>query len=178
MNLDVRHEQEVIDGQPIGKITLIHTFQRLYICLDGCRRRFIASCRPFIGLDACHLKGPYRGQLILAIGIDPNNQYFPLAFAVVEAKTKDSWTWFLTKLLIDIEGRTITFKKKSWFIYIFVTFLFYLYFKGSVPTFNELIPNSEHRFCVRHIYSNMRKKFPGKQLKELFWRATRAIYQQ
>ena len=31
-------------------------FERLYICLEGCKNGFLAKCTPFIGLDACHLK--------------------------------------------------------------------------------------------------------------------------
>ena len=38
----------------------------------------------------------------MVVGRDPNDQYFPLAVAVVEGENKDSWTWFLTKLLCNI----------------------------------------------------------------------------
>ena len=62
----------------------------------------MADCRPIIGLDACHLKTKLEGQLIVAIARDPNEEYFPLAVAVVEDKTKDSWTWFINLLLADI----------------------------------------------------------------------------
>uniref|UniRef100_A0A2N9FCD3 PB1-like domain-containing protein n=1 Tax=Fagus sylvatica TaxID=28930 RepID=A0A2N9FCD3_FAGSY len=37
-------------------------FQRLYVCFEACKTGFKNACRPFIGLDACHLKGPYGGQ--------------------------------------------------------------------------------------------------------------------
>ena len=33
---------------------------------------------------------------------DPNEEYFPLAVAVVESETKDSWTWFINLLLAYI----------------------------------------------------------------------------
>ncbi|KAK9987168.1 hypothetical protein SO802_032119 [Lithocarpus litseifolius] len=36
------------------------------------------------------------------VGKDPNDEYFPFAYAVVEAETKDTWTWFLNLLLADI----------------------------------------------------------------------------
>jgi hypothetical protein len=54
-----------------------------------------SGCRPIIGLDGCHLKGVYGGQLLSAVGRAGNDNLFPIAMAVVEAKTKDSWTWFL-----------------------------------------------------------------------------------
>ncbi|RYR38239.1 hypothetical protein Ahy_A09g043212 [Arachis hypogaea] len=54
--------------------------------------------RPMIGLDGCFIKTPYGGQLLIAIGWDPNDQILPIAYAVVEAKTKDLWRWFLLNL--------------------------------------------------------------------------------
>lgn len=33
---------------------------------------------------------------------DGNNQMFPIAFAVVEGETKESWAWFFKLLLEDI----------------------------------------------------------------------------
>ena len=65
-------------------------FQRLYVYFETCKTGFKNACRPFIRLDACHLKGLYGGQLIAAIDRDPNEEYFPLAFAIVEAEIYDS----------------------------------------------------------------------------------------
>jgi hypothetical protein len=48
------------------------------------------------------LKGPHKGQLLAAISRDANNQMYPVAFAVVEAEVKYSWTWFLETLLSDL----------------------------------------------------------------------------
>ena len=77
-------------------------FGRFYVCFDGCKKAIKNSCRPFIGLDGCHLKNKYGGQLLIAVGRDPNDQYLPLAFAVVESETKDTWSWFMKLLLEDI----------------------------------------------------------------------------
>ena len=77
-------------------------FERLYICWSGCKQGFKVGYRPIIGLDACHLKTKIEGQLMVAIARDPNEEYFPLAVAVVEAETKDSCIWFINLLLIDI----------------------------------------------------------------------------
>ncbi|XP_058776394.1 uncharacterized protein LOC131650710 [Vicia villosa] len=58
--------------------------------------------RPFIRVNGCHLKTKYGGTLLIAVGRDPNDQYYPLAFGVCENDTKESWRWFLTLLLKDI----------------------------------------------------------------------------
>jgi len=77
-------------------------FGCFYMCLDGCKQGFLAGCRPFIGVDGCHLKTTYGGQLLVAMGRDPNDQYYSLAFVVEENECKETWRWFLTLLLEDI----------------------------------------------------------------------------
>lgn len=57
---------------------------------DGTKKVVRLACRPFIGLDACHLKQKYDGILLIVVGIDPN-EYLPIAFGVVETEIKDSW---------------------------------------------------------------------------------------
>jgi len=61
------------------------------------------KCRPIIGLHGCFLKGYYGGQLLAAIGRDPNDQ-LPIAFTIVEGETKESWKWFLELLINDLGG--------------------------------------------------------------------------
>lgn len=36
----------------------------------------------------------------------------------------------------------------------------------------------EHRLCVKHLYGNWKKSYPGGHLKELFWKAARATVPQ
>ncbi|KAL4357626.1 hypothetical protein AHAS_Ahas09G0205500 [Arachis hypogaea] len=50
---------------------------------------------------------PQGGQLLTAIGRDSNDQMLPIAYAVVEAKTKDSWVWFLRHLADNLEPEKI-----------------------------------------------------------------------
>lgn len=82
---------------------LLPSFQRLYMCLNGCKESF-KVCRPIIGLDGCFLKGYYGGQILAVVGRDPNDQMLPIAVAVVESETKDSWDWFLKLLVDDLGG--------------------------------------------------------------------------
>ena len=46
------------------------------------------------------------GEILVAIGRNPNDQMMPIAFKDVEGETKDSWTWFLELLIEDLEGRS------------------------------------------------------------------------
>ncbi|KAH7847990.1 hypothetical protein Vadar_032494 [Vaccinium darrowii] len=138
------------------------TFQRMYICFDACKKGF-QYCRPVIGVDGCHLKGLHGGILLSAVGRDPNEEYFPIAFAVVEAENKDSWHWFINLLLRDLG----TQRKYTWTSD---------QQKGLDTTLKELQPGCEHGLCCRHLYNNLRKKHPGLLIREKFWFAAYASY--
>jgi hypothetical protein len=77
-------------------------FGRLYFSLPAMKKGFLDGCRPVIGVDECFLKGPFKGQLLAAVGQDGNNNMYPIAFGVVEAENRESWTWFLETLVFDL----------------------------------------------------------------------------
>jgi hypothetical protein len=54
------------------------------------KKRILEGCRPMIRMDVCFLKGSFKGQLIAAIGRDENDNMYPIAYVVIEAKTNDS----------------------------------------------------------------------------------------
>ena len=49
-------------------------------------------------IDGCFTKPFLGGMLLSAIGSDPNEQIFPIAWAVVEGENSESWEWFLSVL--------------------------------------------------------------------------------
>ena len=59
-------------------------------------------CRPMISIDGTFLCGKYRGKLLIASTWDGDNRLFPLAFAIVEEETDDSWYWFLHCIQINV----------------------------------------------------------------------------
>ncbi|XP_058733419.1 uncharacterized protein LOC131605035 [Vicia villosa] len=136
--------------------------ERIYVCLKACKAAFATTCRPLIGLDACFLKGDFGGQLMAAVGTDGNNKIMPIAYAVVEAETKDSWQWFLNLLLDDLQA--IQHNRYGFISY---------QQKGLVPAILEASQYVEHRLCVKHLYGNWKKKYPGIVMKEVLWRAAR-----
>ena len=79
-----------------------HNFKRVYVYLATCKKGFVRYCRPLIILDACHLKGVVAGQLLVAVDIDGNDGMHPIAYAIAEAKDKETWTRFLENLVGDI----------------------------------------------------------------------------
>ncbi|KAM3216502.1 hypothetical protein P3L10_025943 [Capsicum annuum] len=53
-------------------------FEAFYICFEAIKMAF-RSCRKFVSVDGCFLKGVCRGQLQVAVAKDGNNQMLPLA---------------------------------------------------------------------------------------------------
>ncbi|KAE8668978.1 hypothetical protein F3Y22_tig00112276pilonHSYRG00031 [Hibiscus syriacus] len=143
-------------------------FERMYICLLACKEGF-KGCRPIISIDGCHLKGYYGGTLLAVVGIDGNDNIYPITYSVVESENESSWTWFLLLLATDLEIETshnITFMSDKQ--------------KGLVEAMMHVLPNAEHTTCVRHLYSNFKNnaQFKGKNLKDALWKAARATYKK
>ena len=53
-------------------------------------------------VDGTFLTGQYKGQILIAIGVDGNNQIIPLAMAFVEGENFPSWVWFFWQVKIAI----------------------------------------------------------------------------
>ncbi|XP_057249011.1 uncharacterized protein LOC125494924 [Beta vulgaris subsp. vulgaris] len=157
-----RYAAEIKKSNP-GNTVIIkmdgNIFERMYICFEALKKGFIAGCRPFISLDGCFLKGPYGGQLLVAVGRDGNNQMFPIAWAVVEVESTSSWTWFLTFLgedLLSNEGAGYTFMSDQQ--------------KGLLKAVSDVFPQAESRVCARHVYCNFRGVFGGGlEYRKQFW---------
>jgi len=79
-----------------------NAFSTLYMSLDACKRGFLTACRPIICLDGCHIKTKYGGQILTAVGIDPNECIFLIGIGIVEVKSLVSWKWFLETLKNDL----------------------------------------------------------------------------
>ncbi|XP_009804002.1 uncharacterized protein [Nicotiana sylvestris] len=77
-------------------------FVYFYVCFDALKRGWLEGCRKIIGFDGCFLKELCKGELLVAVGKNGNNQMFPIAWAVVDQETKHSWTWFIENLISDL----------------------------------------------------------------------------
>ena len=71
------------------------------------KKDYLEGCRPFLGLDGCHLKGPYDGILLFAVSIDGNEGLFSMAYGVVEIECKNRWRFFFQYLYLCIGGVTV-----------------------------------------------------------------------
>ncbi|KAM0842294.1 hypothetical protein ACQ4PT_058448 [Festuca glaucescens] len=136
----------------------------VYWSYDACKRGFLAGCRPFICIDGCHIKTKYKGVLLTAVGIDPNDCIYPVAFGLAEVECTSSWEWFLTNLRDDLNISntslwTIMSDKQ----------------KGLINAVQKVFPDAEHRFCVRHIIQNFQRAgHRGETLKNDIWAIARS----
>lgn len=83
----------------------------------------------------------------MAIGRDVNENMVSIALVLVQVDNKENWTWFLRELLEYIggleEGRCTFISCTQ---------------KCLVKVVKDLTPDSEHKFCLRHMYQNFFKK--------------------
>ncbi|XP_074343713.1 uncharacterized protein LOC141687377 isoform X2 [Apium graveolens] len=152
-----------IMSEPTGLGEEARRFKRFYVCLGPLKEGFLDGCRPIIGLDGCHLRGPLGGILLTAVVTDPNDGMYPLAWAQVEAENNDSWGWFIGLLKDDLRisnAATYTFISDRQ--------------KGLVNALESHVPEAEHRFCVMHLYRNLHKEHKSIGVRRLMWCAARA----
>ncbi|KAG9453175.1 hypothetical protein H6P81_006079 [Aristolochia fimbriata] len=120
-------------------------------------------CRPFISVDGTHLYGKYKGCLLIATSFDGDNRLFPLAFALVEKENIDTWTWFIACLARQVvRGRSpmcIISDRHS----------------SIIRAVADVFPRPHrHRFCIRHIIANLKKRYSVKDLDKMVWRCASA----
>ncbi|XP_073049638.1 uncharacterized protein [Primulina eburnea] len=101
--------------------------------------------------------------MLIAVGLDGNNQILPLAFAIVDEETYDSWKWFLELLCKHVvRGSTclclISNRHRG-----------IINAVEEIPDFRH--PRGVHHFCLRHVCSNFNTHFKNVHLKDLCWKA-------
>jgi len=87
-------------------------FLRMYMCFDALKKGWKSGLRPLIGLDGTFLKGICKGMMLVALGQDSMNSFYPLTWAIVDKETSRTWCWFieLLKGSLDLkDGAKITF---------------------------------------------------------------------
>ena len=62
----------------------------VYIFLKAMKERFINRYRSFIGIDDCHLKGPFREVVLSVVVLNNNNGLFHVAYIIVECENKET----------------------------------------------------------------------------------------
>ncbi|WMV46368.1 hypothetical protein MTR67_039753 [Solanum verrucosum] len=111
-------------------------------------------------------KGSCKGELLVVVSRNGNQQMFPIAWVVVDTETKHSWSFFLNYLIEDLNlgtrhGLTVMSDMQ----------------KGLVPALCELLPDSEQRRCARYIWSNWHQIWSGEERRNQFWRCVKSSFE-
>ncbi|XP_025692605.1 uncharacterized protein [Arachis hypogaea] len=162
-------------------------FDKIYICLSGCKNGFKAGCRPLIGLDGAFLKTQIGGQILSAVAQDANHHIYVVAWAIVNIENKENWKWFLELLHDDLGD----YKANGWCFISDMQKLDSLYYNcnllislvmwfadlvrlGLISAVEEVMPQVHYRFCVWHLWRNFNKQWKDLELRRLLWDAARS----
>ncbi|XP_020250107.1 uncharacterized protein LOC109827508 [Asparagus officinalis] len=154
-NLGIVYEvsSDPVDG---GERRFTGVFWAFGPCIEGFR-----YCRPLLSIDGTHLYGKYKGVLLVATGVDADGGLFPLAFVVVDVENTENWAWFFACIRYHIPSvgtRPITFISDR--------------MKGIPRALQRHFPPPHaHRYCLRHIRDNFKKKYGNAQVQDLLWQA-------
>jgi hypothetical protein len=88
---------EAVDSKNFYKLAFHEAtghFQAAFFAPAGLRHAQL-KLRPFIGIDGTHTSSRFRMTLLIAHGIDANDEILPLAWALVPIECEAWWEWFL-----------------------------------------------------------------------------------
>ncbi|KAH7851517.1 hypothetical protein Vadar_012810 [Vaccinium darrowii] len=141
-----------------GTVIFDQVFWAFASAIEGFRH-----CRPVLCVDGTFLTGKYKGVMLIAVSQDAENQLFPIAFAVVERETKESWGWFLDCLRCYVTQRTglclISDRHHGLVNY-----------AKDEPSWRP--PYAYHRYCARHIRANYVRRHGQVAGRQVFCAAT------
>uniref|UniRef100_K3ZEY3 Zinc finger PMZ-type domain-containing protein n=1 Tax=Setaria italica TaxID=4555 RepID=K3ZEY3_SETIT len=122
-----------------------HILQRVFLCFPQCSEAF-QHCRPVILVDGTFLTEKYKGTLMMAVGVDPEHQLVPLAFALAESENNESCSWFMKLVRQHVLGPSrlvcmISDRHHG--------------LLNCVKEHMDGFPPLVHRWCTRHFAANM-----------------------
>ncbi|EYU31645.1 hypothetical protein MIMGU_mgv1a001707mg [Erythranthe guttata] len=144
--------QNIMETNP-GSLATFSTkedssFRRFFVSFHASISGF-HQCRPLLFLDSTLLYSKYQGTLLAATAADGNDDFFPVAFAVVDEETEDNWNWFLTELKSALStSEQITFVSD--------------FQKGIKNSLIEIFGNEcYHGYCLRSLAEKLNKDLKG-----------------
>jgi len=150
-----KHKTLVDGAYYSNKVVFERVFWAFKPCIDGFKH-----CMPVLSIDGTHLYGKYKGTLLVATGVDANYQIFPLAFALVEGESIESWCWFMSCIRMHVTqrlGLCVISDRHAGII---------AAMNSDNVGFKE--PMAYHRFCVRHMASNLKNHVKSSKMRDMF----------
>ncbi|CAA0811851.1 MuDR family transposase, partial [Striga hermonthica] len=117
-------------------------------------------CPSVISIDGTHLRGHYKGKLLVVVAQTANKRLLPMAYALVDEESTNSWSFFLRNLrrfvvfdrqICVLSDRDVGLRSAI----------------ESLPDWQE--PAAYHRICLRHLRSNVVTRFRSKKIQDWCW---------
>lgn len=136
-------------------------FEAIFFAPASTQRAYTKLCK-FIALDRTHTRSKYCMMLLIAYGIDANNNVLPLAWALVPTENEAYQTWFCEELQTSFPGiQEIG--------YVFISDRE----KGLAAALSTIFPFGCHAYCCQHIADNVQSNYRIRA-KALFWPCAQA----
>ena len=139
-------------------------FEKFYTCFESQKTGWKSACHRVIHLDETFLKGRMKGILLTAVGRDPNDATYIIAWPIVPVENKVYWEWFMELLREDLgleDGNALALSSDQQ--------------KGLIYAIKTVLPYAEHKMSARHIFANLQKIYKQMgPLHKLFWKCARA----
>ncbi|XP_015963421.1 uncharacterized protein LOC107487317 [Arachis duranensis] len=131
-------------------------FDKVFWSFPLCVEAF-KHCKPFVSVDGTHLYGRYGGVLLIAVAQDVNSNILPIAFAIVESESTESWSFFLTNLRRHVtpQDGSLVISDKSQAIKVAL----------SADDSGWHPPRANHAYCIRHMTANFMTRFKSAEGK-------------
>ncbi|XP_021775241.1 uncharacterized protein LOC110739096 [Chenopodium quinoa] len=137
----------------------MEVFERVFWAFGPCVEGF-KHCMSVICIDGTHLYWKFKGTLLVATSVDANFQVFPPAFALVEGENTSSWSWFMGCIRVHVtqrDGLCVISDRHA----------------GIIAAMNDLNvgfieSRAYHRFCVRHLASNLKTHVRRNDMRDMF----------
>ncbi|XP_057745239.1 uncharacterized protein LOC130963105 [Arachis stenosperma] len=121
-------------------------------------------CKPFVSVDRMHLYGRYSSVLLIAVAQDGNSNILPIAFAIAEFESMESWSFFLTKLRRHVtpQDGLLVISDRSQVI------------KAALSSNDSgwHPPRAYHAYYIRHMAANFMTRFKPVEGKRYLINAT------
>ncbi|XP_020989529.1 uncharacterized protein LOC110276761 [Arachis duranensis] len=136
----------------------VKILHRVFWSFNPCIRVF-RHCKPLVQVDDTLLYGKYKGTLLVVVAQDGNQNFVPIAFALVEGETVDAWHFFLRNLQMHVVRKDgvgmISDQHES------------IQVAENCSRGDWQPPKAWWMFCIRHIGSNFPRAFKVPHLQKL-----------
>ncbi|BAF22377.1 Os07g0646500 [Oryza sativa Japonica Group] len=137
---------------------------RIFWAFAQCTQAFL-HCRPVICVKGMPLCGKYEGVLLTALAFDANGYPIPVAFAVIEGESKESWLWFLR----NVKHAVVKERSHICIIHDCKRALFNaIEDLRNNPQEAHPWKDVQSRWCIQHLAENLFAHFADKKLMMLF----------